>query len=209
MLEVQGLRAWWGNAQALFGVSLQVGSGELVVLRGLNGAGKSTLLQSLAGVGPRTEGRMVFGRHELSAMPAHARALSGLSWVPEQRRLFGALSVAENLSLAARVPFQQGLEDVLALFPALKPALRRPAAQLSGGEQQMLALARALMTDPQLLLLDEPCEGIAPLVVESIRDALLALKKRGLTLVVAEQNTVLADYADQCITLAGGQLSKA
>ena len=209
MLEVQGLSAWWGNAQALFGVSLQVPAGELVVLRGLNGAGKSTLLQSLAGVGPRTSGRMVFGDHALHTMPAHARAQTGLSWVPEQRRLFGGLSVAENLSLAARIPVQQGLEDVLTLFPALKPALRRSAAQLSGGEQQMLALARALMTDPQLLLLDEPCEGIAPLLVESIRDALLVLKRRGLTLLVAEQNTVLADYADQCITLAGGQILKA
>ena len=206
MLEVDALCAWWGPAQVLFDVSLQVRPGELVVLQGLNGAGKSSLLQALIGLGPRAAGSVRYQGRECLTLAPHARARAGLGFVPEQRRLFGALSVSDNLLLAARAPNLARLRDVLELFPALQPALQRPAAQLSGGEQQMLALARTLMTEPTMLLLDEPCEGIAPILVQSIRATLLHLKQQGMPMLVAEQNALLAAHADRLITLTAGQI---
>ena len=200
MLDVRNLCAWHGAAQALFGVTLQVGRGELVVLQGLNGAGKSTLLQAIMGLGPRVEGAVSYQKKSIVALPPHQRARLGLGYVPEDRRLFTALTVQENLSIAAR-PGAMGPARVLQLFPALATMLGRSAAHMSGGEQQMLSIARTLMTGPSLLLLDEPCEGIAPVLVESIRDALLTLKAEGMSMLVAEQNGILADRADRVITL--------
>jgi branched-chain amino acid transport system ATP-binding protein len=216
MLEVKGLSAWYGAAQALFAVSLQVGQGELVVLEGLNGAGKSTLLQSLIGLGPRLQGEVVFQGQQIAQWPAHERARLGLGFVPEDRRLFADLTVQENLLVAARAPAvqvqgqprvstAQQLEQVFALFPALQPMQKRRAQEMSGGEQQMLSIARTLMTSPAMLLLDEPCEGIAPVLVESIRDAMMQLKSQGMALLVAEQNELLAAHADRVITLVAGQ----
>ena len=211
MLAVEGLNAWWGHAQALFDVRLQVAEGELVVLQGLNGAGKSTLLQALVGIGPRVQGRIRWGGQSLEAWPAHRRARAGLGFVAEDRRLFTALSVEDNLWIAAgprRAPqAQQRYAQVMALFPALQALLQRPASQISGGEQQMLALARTLMTGPSLLLLDEPCEGIAPVLVAAMRDALLQLAQQGMTLLVAEQNQILAAHAHRVLQLAGGRLA--
>ena len=207
MLEVTDLSAWWGRAQVLFNVSLSVGPGEWVALHGLNGAGKSSLLQAIAGLGPRIQGRVQWNAQDWSALEPYRRAQAGLAWVPEQRRLFANLTVAENLYIAARAPLAQRRDEVLDLFPNLRPAMGRMAGQLSGGEQQMLALGRALMTGPQLLLLDEPCEGIAPLLVETIRDSLLALKRRGMPMLVAEQNSLLDGCADRRITLVAGQIS--
>jgi len=210
MLEVNHLNAWWGAAQALFDVSLRVNAGELVVLQGLNGAGKSTLLQSIMGSGPRITCAISYKNESIEHWPPHKRAQAGLGYVAEDRRLFGGLTVGENLRIAQRGSARQNaaLEaQALALFPALKPMLARRASQMSGGEQQMLAIARTLMTGPQLLLLDEPCEGIAPVLVESIRDALLALKAQGMPMLVAEQNQVLADRADRVITLVAGSLA--
>jgi branched-chain amino acid transport system ATP-binding protein len=207
MLEVRDLCAWHGAAQALFGVSLTVGNGELVVLQGLNGAGKSTLLQAIMGLGPRVEGAISYQNESMLALPTHQRALRGLGYVPEDRRLFTALTVRENLLIAARrgasgaLSVAQRQDQVLQLFPALKTMLGRSAAHMSGGEQQMLSIARTLMTSPSLLLLDEPCEGIAPVLVESIRDALLSLKAQGMAMLVAEQNGILAERADRVITL--------
>ena len=200
MLDVRNLCAWHGAAQALFGVTLQVGRGELVVLQGLNGAGTSTLLQAIMGLGPRVEGAVSYQKKSIVALPPHQRARLGLGYVPEDRRLFTALTVQENLSIAAR-PGAMGPARVLQLFPALATMLGRSAAHMSGGEQQMLSIARTLMTGPSLLLLDEPCEGIAPVLVESIRDALLTLKAEGMSMLVAEQNGILADRADRVITL--------
>lgn len=200
MLDVRNLCAWHGAAQALFGVTLQVGRGELVVLQGLNGAGKSTLLQAIMGLGPRVDGAVSYQKKSIVALPPHQRARLGLGYVPEDRRLFTALTVQENLSIAAR-PGAMGPARVLQLFPALATMLGRSAAHMSGGEQQMLSIARTLMTGPSLLLLDEPCEGIAPVLVESIRDALLTLKAEGMSMLVAEQNGILADRADRVITL--------
>lgn len=216
MLEVSGLSAWYGAAQALFDVSVQVGAGELVVLQGLNGAGKSTLLQSVVGIGPQAAGSIRYRGAELSAEPAFVRAQRGLGFVPEDRRLFAELTVLENLMVAAkspdhgqrgRVPGPAPLDLVLAMFPPLRALLKRPAHAMSGGEQQMLSIARTLMTAPSMLLLDEPCEGIAPVLVEAIRDALLALKAQGMPMLVAEQNALLSDHADRVITLVAGQIA--
>jgi branched-chain amino acid transport system ATP-binding protein len=202
MLDVRDLRAWHGAAQALFGVTLTVGAGELLVLQGLNGAGKSTLMQAIMGMGPRVEGIVSYKNESILGLPSHQRALRGLGYVPEDRRLFTALTVRQNLLIAARGrDVNRHLDEVLELFPVLKTLLGRPAAHTSGGELQMLAIARTLMTRPALLLLDEPCEGIAPVLVESIRDALLALRGGGMALLVAEQNGVLADRADRVLTL--------
>ena len=207
MLEVQQLSVWYGAAQALFDVSLSVGAGELVVLQGLNGAGKSTLLQALVGLSQRQSGVISYQNETISGWPPHRRALAGLGYVAEDRRLFGALTVRENLLIAARGDVAVNTARVLALFPALAGMLQRRASQMSGGEQQMLAIARTLMTSPKLLLLDEPCEGIAPLLVESIRDALLALRAGGMPMLVAEQNRILADRADRVVTLVSGRVA--
>jgi branched-chain amino acid transport system ATP-binding protein len=210
MLEVDKLSAFYGPAQALFEVSLQVGPGELVVLQGLNGAGKSTLLKALMGLEVRTEGAIRYqspaGPVSMARWETHRRARAGLGYVAEDRRLFTGLTVRENLLVAAGPDARAQEARVLDLFPVLKKLLKRPAAQMSGGEQQMLAIARTLMTDPRILLLDEPCEGIAPVLVESIRDSLLALKQGGMPLLVAEQNRLFADRADRVLLLVAGKV---
>ena len=216
MLEVAKLNAFYGQAQALFEVSLQVRAGELVVLQGLNGAGKSTLLKALMGLELRSEGQIRYQSDpadkrlvNIERWQTHRRARAGLGYVAEDRRLFSGLTVRENLQIAAdpdALHRQATQARVLDLFPALKTKLNRPAAQMSGGEQQMLAIARTLMTEPRLLLLDEPCEGIAPVLVESIRDALLALKGQGMPMLVVEQNRLLAAKADRLLVLVAGKV---
>lgn len=210
MLEVDKLSAFYGPAQALFEVSLQVGPGELVVLQGLNGAGKSTLLKALMGLEVHIEGSIHYqspgGPVSMARWETHRRARAGLGYVAEDRRLFTGLTVRENLLVAAGPDARAQEARVLDLFPALKKLLKRPAAQMSGGEQQMLAIARTLMTGPRILLLDEPCEGIAPVLVESIRDSLLALKQDGMPLLVAEQNRLFADRADRVVLLVAGKV---
>ena len=212
-ISAERLNAFYGQAQALFEVSLQVRAGEMVVLQGLNGAGKSTLLKALMGMEVRTEGRIFYCSGAAQQTPVaierwetHRRARAGLGYVAEDRRLFTGLTVRENLHIAAGRDAPALEARALDLFPALKPLLGRSAAQMSGGEQQMLAIARTLMTEPRVLLLDEPCEGIAPVLVESIRDALLALKASGLALLVAEQNQLLAGGADRLVTLVAGKV---
>lgn len=206
MLELQNISAWHGAAQALFGVSLQVGPGELVVLTGLNGAGKSTLLQAVIGLCAQQTGAVRYQNQNIAAWPSHRRALAGLGYVAEDRRLFTSLSVRENLHIAARGNAAAQEDKVLQLFPTLQPMLGRKASQMSGGEQQMLAIARTLMTQPKLLLLDEPCEGIAPVLVEGIQAALLQLKAGGMAMLVAEQNQLLSAQADRVVQLQAGQV---
>jgi len=216
MLKVEGLNAWYGQAQALFDVNLSVGEGELVVIQGLNGAGKSTLLQSLIGIGPRARGHTEWQGQPIQDWPAHRRARAGLGFVAEDRRLFTGLSVKENLWIAAPSVAAPGLmttptqrfDRVMALFPQLLTMLHRPASQMSGGEQQMLALARTLMTGPRLLLLDEPCEGIAPVLVAAMRDALLQLARQGVAMLVAEQNNILAQHAQRVLLLTSGRMQQ-
>jgi branched-chain amino acid transport system ATP-binding protein len=208
MLRVEPMSAWYGAALALDGVSLQVQAGELVVLQGLNGAGKSTLLKAIMGMVGKTQGRVIWQDQDISSWPIHRRAALGLGYVAEERRLFSALSVRDNLLMTARpgVLHTTRLEDVLDAFPALRTMLYRPASHMSGGEQQMLAVARTLMTSPSLLLLDEPCEGIAPVLAEHMRDVLLSLKKRGVPMLVAEQNDLMARHADRVLRLVSGRM---
>ena len=215
MLEVRHLNASYGQAQVLFDLSFCVPAGSMVLIQGLNGAGKSTLLKSIMGLMPDVSGEVVWQGTSLENLAPHARSQVGLGYVPEDRRLFAALTVRQNLEIAVPVQgknssslaLQLHLKDILDLFPSLGGMLDRPASQMSGGEQQMLALGRTLMTQAHMLLLDEPCEGIAPVLAQSIAQALEKLKKQGFTLLIAEQNQVLTAMADQVLHIAGGHLT--
>ena len=215
MLEVRHLNVSYGQAQALFDVSFVVPVGKLVLIQGLNGAGKSTLLKSIMGLMPEAQGQINWWGESLTHLAPFERSQRGLGYVPEDRRLFAALTVKQNLEIASQVeksrtPKVQTMQlaDVLTLFPALAGMLDRPASQISGGEQQMLALGRTLMTQARMLLLDEPCEGIAPVLVEAIAASLQKLKGQGYTLLVAEQNQTLRGMADQVLQLVSGSMSQ-
>ncbi len=212
MLEIQNLNASYGQAQVLFNVSLLVPRGNMLLIRGLNGAGKSSLLKAIMGLMPQSTGNVLWQGQALHSLKPHERSLKGLGYVPEDRRLFSALTVRQNLEIATpnqpkhRPHGQPGLQlqEVLELFPSLSSMLERPAAQMSGGEQQMLAIGRTLMTQADVLILDEPCEGIAPILVLAIARALAALKSQGYTFLIAEQNQILTGLADKELTLSGG-----
>lgn len=212
MLEIQNLNASYGQAQVLFNVSLLVPRGNMLLIRGLNGAGKSTLLKAVMGLMPQSTGNLLWQGQALHSLKPHERSLKGLGYVPEDRRLFSALTVRQNLEIATpnqpkhRPHGQPGLQlqEVLELFPSLSSMLERPASQMSGGEQQMLAIGRTLMTQADVLILDEPCEGIAPILVLAIARALAALKAQGYTFLIAEQNQTLTGMADKVMTLSGG-----
>ncbi len=212
MLEIQNLNASYGQAQVLFNVSLLVPRGNMLLIRGLNGAGKSSLLKAIMGLMPQSTGNLLWQGQALHSLKPHERSLKGLGYVPEDRRLFSALTVRQNLEIATpnqpkhRPHGQPGLQlqEVLELFPSLSSMLERPAAQMSGGEQQMLAIGRTLMTQADVLILDEPCEGIAPILVLAIARALAALKAQGYTFLIAEQNQTLTGMADKVMTLSGG-----
>ena len=212
MLEIQNLNASYGQAQVLFNVSFVVPRGNMLLIRGLNGAGKSSLLKAIMGLMPQSTGNLLWQGQALHSLKPHERSLKGLGYVPEDRRLFSALTVRQNLEIATpnqpkhRPHGQPGLQlqEVLELFPSLSSMLERPAAQMSGGEQQMLAIGRTLMTQADVLILDEPCEGIAPILVLAIARALAALKAQGYTFLIAEQNQTLTGLADKVLTLSGG-----
>ena len=212
MLEIQNLNASYGQAQVLFNVSLLVPRGNMLLILGLNGAGKSTLLKAVMGLMPQSTGNLLWQGQALHSLKPHERSLKGLGYVPEDRRLFSALTVRQNLEIATpnqpkhRPHGQPGLQlqEVLELFPSLSSMLERPASQMSGGEQQMLAIGRTLMTQADVLILDEPCEGIAPILVLAIARALVALKAQGYTFLIAEQNQTLTGMADKVMTLSGG-----
>ncbi|MEG0822148.1 MAG: ABC transporter ATP-binding protein [Burkholderiaceae bacterium] len=204
VLEMRGVNAWYGAAQVVFGASLSIAQGEVLALIGRNGAGKSSLVKSAIGLMPRATGVVRLAGRDVSAQPAFRRARAGLGYVPEERRLFTELTVAENLRLVARPgPFDQAA--LLELFPNLAEMLDRPAAQMSGGEQQMLAVARTLAANPAVVLLDEPSEGIAPIVVARMRAAVLAMKASGVAILLAEQNLgFVAACADRAILIEQG-----
>jgi branched-chain amino acid transport system ATP-binding protein len=192
-LRVRDLTAGYGGLPALHGVSLEVKRGEIVALVGANGAGKSTLLRAVAGLLRPAAGRIDLEGERVDGRPAHEIVRSGIAYVPEGRHLFGRLTVLDNLLLGAFThPDEhsraQSLDEVAALFPVLKERARQLAGTLSGGEQQMLAIARGLMSRPRLLLLDEPSLGIAPKLVARIYEALAAINRAGLTLLLVEQN---------------------
>jgi branched-chain amino acid transport system ATP-binding protein len=211
MLDVQSLEAWYGQAQVLFSVSLGVGAGECVALVGRNGAGKSTTMKAIMGLMARRRGRVVFRGTDISSLPSYRIGRLGLGWVPEDRRIFTDLSVRENLAVA-RQPPRDGAptwtEDKLyALFPNLAAMPDRPGGRMSGGEQQMLTVARTLMGNPYLVLLDEPSEGVAPLIVEEMARMIVALKKEGVSILLSEQNLHFARLvSDRAVVLEKGEV---
>ncbi len=210
-LSIEGLEAFYGAAQILFGVDLTLAPGELVALVGRNGAGKSTILKAVVGLGARIRGRICYGGTELLGMPTHKIASLGVGYVPEERRVFSELTVAENLLAGARTS-QSGsqrwtFDSVLGLFPALSELSDRRAGLLSGGEQQMLTVARTLMGNPTLLLLDEPSEGLAPLIVRQMSDAVAELKREGIAILLSEQNLQFARrLCDRAYILEKGRI---
>ncbi|MDQ7029571.1 MAG: ABC transporter ATP-binding protein [Ardenticatenia bacterium] len=210
MLEVRDIHTYYGDSYILQGVSLRVTAGQVVALLGRNGAGKTTTIHSIVGFVPPRRGQIVFKGEEITQAPPHRIARQGVGLVPQGRRLFPNLTVEENITLAARTrngSAQWTLEAVYALFPRLKERARNRASQLSGGEQQMVAIARALMTNPDLLLLDEPSEGLAPLLVREISRVLADLKARGLSFLLVEQNLHMAtSVADWVYVMNKGQI---
>ncbi len=193
MLSVQGLQAWYGKSQVLHGVSMQVARGEIVALLGRNGAGRSTTLKAVMG-GVVREGQIRFDGREIGRLPPHQVARLGLGYVPEDRAIFPDLTTVQNLLLGEKKgpggPF--GLPDAYALFPRLRERADAPAGALSGGEQQMLAMCRTLMGCPALLMVDEPTEGLAPMMVQTVRELLVAVAARGTTILLVEQKLDIA-----------------
>ena len=211
MLDVQSLEAWYGQAQVLFSVSLGVGAGECVALVGRNGAGKSTTMKAIMGLMARRRGRVVFRGADISTLPPYRVGRLGLGWVPEDRRIFTDLSVRENLAVARQAPRNGAptwTEDKLyALFPNLAAMPDRPGGRMSGGEQQMLTVARTLMGNPYLVLLDEPSEGVAPVIVEQMAQMILELKAQGVSILLSEQNMHFAELvSDRAYVLEKGQI---
>jgi branched-chain amino acid transport system ATP-binding protein len=192
LLEVAELEAGYGMGRVLFGVNLRAGRGEVVALLGRNGAGKSTTLKAIMGIVTPTAGRVLLAGHDLSRLPPYMIARAGIGYVPQDRRIFPGLTVRENLEVGRRAAIhgeqRWSLERMPEVFPALEGLLDRQGESLSGGEQQMLAIARTLMGNPSVLLLDEPSEGLAPMVVGALAEQVLRLKKDGVTIILSEQN---------------------
>jgi branched-chain amino acid transport system ATP-binding protein len=237
LLNVQGLNAWYGAAQVVFDAQLHVQRGEVVALIGRNGAGKSSTLKAIMGLMPRRTGRVVFAGHDISKAEPYQAARLGLGYVPEDRRIFTDLTVLENLQIGVQadrhlakrsgaklaavslnalpdtalkpeVTSAWSLEKVFALFPNLADMQQRPASHMSGGEQQMLTVARTLMGNPLMVLLDEPSEGVAPVIVEQMGEMILALKAQGVSVLLSEQNTHFANWvSDRSYALDRGVIA--
>jgi branched-chain amino acid transport system ATP-binding protein len=210
MLELEDVHAGYGQGNVLHGVSFRVEEAEVVSILGRNGAGKSTTLKSIMGLIPLAQGRIVFLGGDLAGVPTYRRSRLGIGYVPEDRRIFPELTVRENLEAARRVSTDGAawnLDRVFALFPALRVMERRHGGSLSGGEQQMLTIARTLFGNPRLLLLDEPSEGLAPIIVAALREQIARLKAEGLTILLCEQNLAFARaLADRVYILDKGGL---
>ncbi|HSI52920.1 MAG: ABC transporter ATP-binding protein [Ramlibacter sp.] len=197
MLEVDQLAVAYGEAGAIWDVSLRVAAGELLCVVGPNGAGKTTLVNTIAGILPPRGGRITMNGQDITRLAPHRFCEAGIALVPEGRRLFAGMTVAENLDVGSYLPASKArrretLDEVLALFPALKAKLPSPAGELSGGQQQMVAIGRALMARPSLLLLDEPSLGLSPLVVADMFNAIQKVSTAGITIVLVEQNVSMA-----------------
>ncbi len=204
MLSVQGLQAWYGKSQVLRGVNLQVAKGEIVALLGRNGAGRSTMLKAIMG-GVVREGQIEFDGMEIGRLAPHKVARLGLGYVPEDRSIFPDLSTMQNLVLGEKKGpgGKFGLADAYALFPRLHERADAPAGALSGGEQQMLAMCRTLMGSPALLMVDEPTEGLAPMMVQKVRELLVAVAERGVTILLVEQKLDIALAISQRLYVMG------
>jgi branched-chain amino acid transport system ATP-binding protein len=209
LLEVVGLAAGYLGESVIKDINVEVRTGEAVAIVGSNGAGKTTLFRAIAGLLPPMVGRVVLDGKDLTRRPAHRVARTGIAYVPAERHLFPAMTVRTNLVLGAypKRPDHETLELVYDLFPRLKERLRQQAGTLSGGEQQMLAVGRAHMSRPRLLMLDEPTTGLAPIVAQAAFEALEGLKRKGMTLLIAEQQVPLAlSVADRCYVLENGRI---
>jgi len=212
MLDVHDLEVWYGAAPALWGVSLTLGAGELLAVVGPNGAGKTTLINALCGIERARAGRIVVDGVDVTRLPAHRFCAAGIAVVPEGRRLFTAMTVRENLELGSHLPRArakraESLAAALELFPALAEKLASPAGELSGGQQQMVAIARALMARPRLLLLDEPSLGLSPLIVTDMFDAVRRINAQGVSVLLVEQNVEVAlSLSDRAYVLEEGRI---
>jgi len=216
MLTVEKLGASYGAAQILYDLSLEVGRGEVVALMGRNGAGKTTTMKAIMGLMAQSTGKLQFDGHDISGRQPYEIARLGLGFTPEDRRIFSDLTVLENLDIGRQPPrkFSDGVaapvwteEKLLALFPNLGEMPNRPGGRMSGGEQQMLTVARTLMGNPLLILLDEPSEGVAPLIVELMANTILELKKAGVSILLSEQNVHFAELvSDRAYVLEKGQI---
>jgi branched-chain amino acid transport system ATP-binding protein len=211
-LEVENIHAYYGTSHVLFGIGLQVEPGECVCLLGRNGVGKTTTLKSIMGLVAAREGRITYEGRSLVGLPPHDIARLGLGYAPDDRLIFPDLTVRDNLEIAVKPPSTSGLaawtvERVYGLFPALKPLDDHAGGYLSGGEQQMLTVGRALMGNPSLLLLDEPVEGLAPVVVQELTRQIKELKGTGISILFAEQNLAFAtQVADRAYIIEGGRV---
>jgi len=210
MLEVEGLRAGYGPAEILFGVSVKLARGEVAALMGRNGAGKSTTLKAIMGLIPPRAGRVRFAGRDIAGLAAFRIARLGLGYVPEDRRIFTDLTVAENLEVGRRPAQGRDAwtpERLFEVFPNLASMRLRRAAAMSGGEQQMLAIARTLMGNPEAVLLDEPSEGLAPVILELMADAVLRMKREGIAVLLSEQNfDFAAAVADRAYVIERGEI---
>lgn len=212
MLVIRDLNAWYGSSHVLQGTSLEVEKGELVCLVGRNGAGKTTTLKCIAGLLPKVKGSVMFEGKELLATPAHGRFAHGLAYVPEERRIIPGLTVRENIRLGLvasplRAQESRLIDEVADTFPRIRERLDQQAVTMSGGEQQMLAIVRAMISKPRLVLLDEPSEGIMPLLVEEMFRYFRHLKESGVTILLVEQNVELAlGIADRAYILDQGEV---
>ena len=211
MLEVKDLHAFYGRAHILDGISLEVRAGEVVALLGRNGAGKSTAMKAIMGLVPPARGEVSFAGQRIERLPPYRIARLGLGYVPEERRIFTELTVLENLEVGRQAP-REGApawtpEKLFRVFPNLGELQQRPGGQMSGGEQQMLTVARTLMGNPWLVLLDEPSEGIAPKIVEDMANMILELKQEGLSVLISEQNLHFAALvSDRAYVIERGQI---
>jgi branched-chain amino acid transport system ATP-binding protein len=209
MLSVSGIKSFYGETQALFGVSLNVAAGEAVALLGANGAGKTTVLRSILGLTPPRNGTISFGGSEITALPTYAIARLGIGWVPEERRIFPSLKVSTNLMLGARrSPYRSwSLSDCFGLFSALEYLMDRESENLSGGEMQMVAISRALLGGPGLMLMDEPSQGLAPKLVQDVLKCVRAMKGEGVGVILVEQHALAAlEVTDRAYVLDKGRI---
>ncbi len=208
MLELRDINATYGKVQVLHGLSLNVAAGEILCLLGRNGAGKSTTMKAIMGLVPISAGSMQLEGHEITGLPAHRVPKLGIGYIPQGRRLFAEMTVAENLQIGLMTRGKGGevRERVLSMFPRLRERLHQRAETLSGGEQQMLATARALCLEPKVLLLDEPTEGLQPSMISLIRDVVLTLKEQGVAIILVEQRVdAVLEVADRIVFVENGR----